>query len=67
MDIRAALLWQTGRKLTLLLIFLSLIVQCASAYLTREEAFNGKLVAGGIYPQEQRKREMWESVLGVER
>ena len=67
MDIHAALMWQTGRKFTLLLIFLSLIVQCASACLAREGAFHGELVAGGIFPQEQSKREMWESVLGVER
>lgn len=60
-------MWQTGRKFTLLLILLSLIVQCASACLAREGMFNGDLVAGSICLQDQSKREVWEPVLSVER
>ena len=67
LDIRAALMWQRGRKFTLLLILLPLIVQCASACLARERAFHGELVAGGICYQEQSRREMWQTVLSMER
>lgn len=63
----AALIWETSRKFTLLLIFLPLVVQHASACLVREGAFHGELVTGGICCQEQSGREVWESVLGVQR
>lgn len=66
MIICAALMWETGRKFTLLLIFPSLVVQCASACLVREGALHGELVIRGICCQEQSQREMWELVLGVE-
>lgn len=63
----AALMWETGRKFTLLLIFLSLVAQHAFICLAREGAFHGELVIGGICCQKQNGREVWESVLGVQR
>lgn len=53
MVIRAALMWEIGRKFTLLLILLSLVVQHSSACLVREGAFHGELETGGICCQEQ--------------